>query len=252
MRDAELSRDVTGSNSIMRQLHNPLSDHIGQWSAIHKHSTELIHASMTWKLDIKTNWMKHKYELPERVMCRSDNCCAVWRAVLPTTFLFESIRLICMEKGLLVWGDNGKCLYLRCYQGYYTCSLVIAPSIRASPPPMNHWMNQQPTNQLLFWRDFFKAIKLQTQHHEILGKDPLLHGVMDSLMSISSVSFHEYAQNSLITDLMICGRGIFKCPKTKWFFECLSWILIRLILAQDLFLHALSSLWINNEHILFI
>ena len=47
MGDSELATDVAGPNSLLGELHNPLSDHIWQGAAIDKETPELIDAAMT-------------------------------------------------------------------------------------------------------------------------------------------------------------------------------------------------------------
>ena len=49
MGDSELAADVAGPHSLLGELHNPLSDHIGQGPAIDKETPELVDAAMTWK-----------------------------------------------------------------------------------------------------------------------------------------------------------------------------------------------------------
>ena len=49
MGDSELAADVTGPHSLLGELHNPLSDHIGQRAAIDKETPELVNAAVTWK-----------------------------------------------------------------------------------------------------------------------------------------------------------------------------------------------------------
>ena len=49
MGDSELAADVAGPHSLLGELHNPLSDHIGQGAAIDKETPELVDAAMTWK-----------------------------------------------------------------------------------------------------------------------------------------------------------------------------------------------------------
>ena len=47
--DSELSGNITRSDSVMCQLHNPLSDDVGEGSAVDKHAAQLIDTAVTWK-----------------------------------------------------------------------------------------------------------------------------------------------------------------------------------------------------------
>ena len=47
MRDPELPGDVTRSDPLMGKLYNPLTNHIGERTTVHKHTAKLVHASMT-------------------------------------------------------------------------------------------------------------------------------------------------------------------------------------------------------------
>ena len=49
MGDSELAADVAGPHSLLSELHNPLSDYIGQRAAIDKETPELVNAAVTWK-----------------------------------------------------------------------------------------------------------------------------------------------------------------------------------------------------------
>ena len=47
MRDPELPGDVTRSDPLMGKLYNPLTNHVGERTTVHKHPAKLVHASMT-------------------------------------------------------------------------------------------------------------------------------------------------------------------------------------------------------------
>ena len=51
MADPELSGDVTGPDPIVGQLYYPLSDHVGQGTAVHENSAKLVHSTMTCKTE---------------------------------------------------------------------------------------------------------------------------------------------------------------------------------------------------------
>ena len=63
MGDSELATDVAGPNSLLGELHNPLSDHIWQGAAIDKETPELIDAAMTWKEMTINQWLNLSIEL---------------------------------------------------------------------------------------------------------------------------------------------------------------------------------------------
>lgn len=46
--DPQLPGDVTGPDSLVGQLHYPLSDHVREGSAVHKHAAELVHTSVPY------------------------------------------------------------------------------------------------------------------------------------------------------------------------------------------------------------
>ena len=47
MGDPELPGDVTRSDPLMGKLYNPLTNHVGERTTVHKHPAKLVHASMT-------------------------------------------------------------------------------------------------------------------------------------------------------------------------------------------------------------
>ena len=49
MGHSESSADITRSDSLVCHLHDPLSDHVRQGSAVNKDSTKLVDAAVTWK-----------------------------------------------------------------------------------------------------------------------------------------------------------------------------------------------------------
>lgn len=46
MADAELAGDVTGPDTLVRQVHNALANHLWQWPAIHEGASQLVQPSM--------------------------------------------------------------------------------------------------------------------------------------------------------------------------------------------------------------
>ena len=47
MGDSELAADVAGPHSLVSEVYNPLSDHIGQGAAIDKEASKLINSAVT-------------------------------------------------------------------------------------------------------------------------------------------------------------------------------------------------------------
>ena len=47
MGDSELAADVAGPHSLMSEVYNPLSDHIGKGAAIDKEASKLINSAVT-------------------------------------------------------------------------------------------------------------------------------------------------------------------------------------------------------------
>ena len=50
--DTKLSTDVTGAYPLVCQLHNPLSYNVGQGAPIDEYTSELVHSTMTWSVQI--------------------------------------------------------------------------------------------------------------------------------------------------------------------------------------------------------
>ncbi len=46
MRHPELPRDVAGPHPVVRQLHDPLPDDVGQGAAVDEHPAQLVHAAV--------------------------------------------------------------------------------------------------------------------------------------------------------------------------------------------------------------
>jgi len=47
VRDAKLAGDVAGSDAIVSQFDDSLTDHIGQWTTVDEHATQLVDATVT-------------------------------------------------------------------------------------------------------------------------------------------------------------------------------------------------------------
>ena len=81
MADPQLSADVTWSDPLVGQLHNPLSHHIGQWSSVHKHTAQLIHTTVACKTELmlKKNRIMHRFGIlkirhhTKRINCSPNN-----------------------------------------------------------------------------------------------------------------------------------------------------------------------------------
>ena len=47
--DTELAGNIARADSVVRQLDNPLSNHIWEWPSINEHTSQLVHAPVAWK-----------------------------------------------------------------------------------------------------------------------------------------------------------------------------------------------------------
>ena len=48
MGDPQLAADVAGPHSLLRELYNPLSHNVGQWSPVDEETSELVDSAVTW------------------------------------------------------------------------------------------------------------------------------------------------------------------------------------------------------------
>ena len=48
MGDPQLAADVAGPHSLLRELYNPLSHNVGQWSPVDEETPELVDSAVTW------------------------------------------------------------------------------------------------------------------------------------------------------------------------------------------------------------
>ena len=65
MGDAQLPRDITWSHSLMSQVHDARPHDVGQGSAVHEHSSQLVHAAVTCNTDQRLA-VAHRRERGER------------------------------------------------------------------------------------------------------------------------------------------------------------------------------------------
>lgn len=48
MTNSQLTRNITGSDALVRQLYYSRSDNVGQWSAVDEDAAKLVNATMTY------------------------------------------------------------------------------------------------------------------------------------------------------------------------------------------------------------
>lgn len=61
MRDSEGSADITGPDSLVSHLHNPLSHNVRKRSTVDKNSSKLIHSTVAWKMDKVKHYYAHDF-----------------------------------------------------------------------------------------------------------------------------------------------------------------------------------------------
>jgi len=47
VRDAQLARDIAGSDAVVRQFDDPLADHVGKWPTVDEDAAQLVDTSVT-------------------------------------------------------------------------------------------------------------------------------------------------------------------------------------------------------------
>lgn len=47
MTNSQLTRNITGSDALVRQLNYSRSDNVRQWTAVYEDAAKLVHATMT-------------------------------------------------------------------------------------------------------------------------------------------------------------------------------------------------------------